>query len=154
MKYTVSPVDIYVSILDQEGGDLPVSQQHHPDYGGASVWAAADWPSQPCGLALWQPSLLPFRRQQQSVNLTDGWEEKSLLYSVISVDNLISALTFSLNLTFRFLQRDGWLFCISEDYLWNVSCVGTTSSSNTVVAGQDNLADTDENKLVRESEER
>ena len=32
-------------------------------------------------------------------------------------------------------------------------CVGTTSSSNTVVAGQDNLADTDECKL-RESEER
>lgn len=37
--------------------------------------------------------------------------------------------------------------------LWNVLCVGTTSSSNTVVAGQDNLADTDECKL-RESEER
>lgn len=37
MKYTVSPIDIYVSVLDQEGGDLHVSQQHHPDYGGASV---------------------------------------------------------------------------------------------------------------------
>ncbi|XP_061557909.1 protein furry homolog isoform X2 [Phycodurus eques] len=34
------------------------------------------------------------------------------------------------------------------------SQTGTTSSSNTVVVGQDNLADTDENKLVRESEER
>lgn len=33
-------------------------------------------------------------------------------------------------------------------------CVGTTSSSNTVVAGQENLPDTDENKLVRDSEER
>lgn len=32
--------------------------------------------------------------------------------------------------------------------------LGTTSSSNTVVAGQENLPDTDENKLVRESEER
>lgn len=36
----------------------------------------------------------------------------------------------------------------------NVGCSGTTSSSNTVVAGQDNMQDTDENKLVRESEER
>ncbi|XP_042286111.1 protein furry homolog isoform X1 [Thunnus albacares] len=36
----------------------------------------------------------------------------------------------------------------------STSQTGTTSSSNTVVAGQDNLADTDENKLVRESEER
>lgn len=35
-----------------------------------------------------------------------------------------------------------------------LSCLGTTSSSNTVVAGQENLQDTDENKLVRESEER
>uniref|UniRef100_A0AAQ4RZI4 FRY microtubule binding protein n=1 Tax=Gasterosteus aculeatus aculeatus TaxID=481459 RepID=A0AAQ4RZI4_GASAC len=34
------------------------------------------------------------------------------------------------------------------------SQTGTTSSSNTVVAGQENLADTDEKKLVRESEER
>lgn len=33
-------------------------------------------------------------------------------------------------------------------------CSGTTSSSNTVVAGQENLQDTDENKMVRESEER
>uniref|UniRef100_A0A8C4IA91 Furry homolog b (Drosophila) n=1 Tax=Dicentrarchus labrax TaxID=13489 RepID=A0A8C4IA91_DICLA len=36
----------------------------------------------------------------------------------------------------------------------STSQTGTTSSSNTVVAGQDNLPDTDENKLVRESEER
>ncbi|KAI3373188.1 hypothetical protein L3Q82_006495 [Scortum barcoo] len=36
----------------------------------------------------------------------------------------------------------------------STSQTGTTSSSNTVVAGQENLADTDENKLVRESEER
>ncbi|XP_057676660.1 protein furry homolog isoform X3 [Corythoichthys intestinalis] len=34
------------------------------------------------------------------------------------------------------------------------SQTGTTSSSNTVVVGQDTLADTDETKLVRESEER
>lgn len=34
----------------------------------------------------------------------------------------------------------------------NVSYLGTTSSSNTVVAGQENLPDTDENKLVREEE--
>lgn len=43
---------------------------------------------------------------------------------------------------------------VSECLLWNLVCVGTTSSSNTVVAGQENLADTDENQLVRESEER
>uniref|UniRef100_A0A7N8YIB1 Furry homolog b (Drosophila) n=1 Tax=Mastacembelus armatus TaxID=205130 RepID=A0A7N8YIB1_9TELE len=36
----------------------------------------------------------------------------------------------------------------------STSQTGTTSSSNTVVAGQENLQDTDENKLVRESEER
>uniref|UniRef100_A0A8C4IDV1 Furry homolog b (Drosophila) n=1 Tax=Dicentrarchus labrax TaxID=13489 RepID=A0A8C4IDV1_DICLA len=36
----------------------------------------------------------------------------------------------------------------------STSQTGTTSSSNTVVAGQDNLPDTDENKLVRESEDR
>uniref|UniRef100_A0A673B6M3 Furry homolog b (Drosophila) n=1 Tax=Sphaeramia orbicularis TaxID=375764 RepID=A0A673B6M3_9TELE len=36
----------------------------------------------------------------------------------------------------------------------STSQTGTTSSSNTVVAGQDNLQDTDETKLVRESEER
>uniref|UniRef100_A0A3Q3E9D0 Furry homolog b (Drosophila) n=1 Tax=Labrus bergylta TaxID=56723 RepID=A0A3Q3E9D0_9LABR len=36
----------------------------------------------------------------------------------------------------------------------STSQTGTTSSSNTVVAGQDNLPDTDETKLVRESEER
>uniref|UniRef100_A0A7N5ZYN3 Furry homolog b (Drosophila) n=1 Tax=Anabas testudineus TaxID=64144 RepID=A0A7N5ZYN3_ANATE len=36
----------------------------------------------------------------------------------------------------------------------STSQTGTTSSSNTVVAGQENLPDTDENKLVRESEER
>uniref|UniRef100_A0A673BAW5 Furry homolog b (Drosophila) n=1 Tax=Sphaeramia orbicularis TaxID=375764 RepID=A0A673BAW5_9TELE len=35
----------------------------------------------------------------------------------------------------------------------STSQTGTTSSSNTVVAGQDNLQDTDETKLVRESEE-
>uniref|UniRef100_A0A7N6A681 Furry homolog b (Drosophila) n=1 Tax=Anabas testudineus TaxID=64144 RepID=A0A7N6A681_ANATE len=35
----------------------------------------------------------------------------------------------------------------------STSQTGTTSSSNTVVAGQENLPDTDENKLVRESEE-
>lgn len=39
-------------------------------------------------------------------------------------------------------------------YLKCLLCVGTTSSSNTVVAGQENMPDTDENKLVRESEER
>jgi len=33
-------------------------------------------------------------------------------------------------------------------------CAGTTSSSNTVVVGQDNFPDTDETKLARESEER
>lgn len=32
--------------------------------------------------------------------------------------------------------------------------LGTTSSSNTVVAGQENLQETDENKMVRESEDR
>lgn len=31
---------------------------------------------------------------------------------------------------------------------------GTTSSSNTVVAGQENIKDTDEAKIVRENEER
>lgn len=36
----------------------------------------------------------------------------------------------------------------------SVKCVGTTSSSNTVVAGQENLPETDETKMVRESEER
>lgn len=40
----------------------------------------------------------------------------------------------------------------SEDYLLCLLCVGTTSSSNTVVAGQENMPDTDENKLVREEE--
>lgn len=71
MKCTISLIDVICVCLDQEGGDLPVSQQHNPDYGGASVWAAADWPSQPCGLALWQPSFLPFCCQQQSIHLTD-----------------------------------------------------------------------------------
>uniref|UniRef100_A0A8C2Z7V6 FRY microtubule binding protein n=1 Tax=Cyclopterus lumpus TaxID=8103 RepID=A0A8C2Z7V6_CYCLU len=36
----------------------------------------------------------------------------------------------------------------------STSQTGTTSSSNTVVAGQENLTDIDENKLVRECEER
>uniref|UniRef100_A0A096MFY3 FRY microtubule binding protein n=1 Tax=Poecilia formosa TaxID=48698 RepID=A0A096MFY3_POEFO len=36
----------------------------------------------------------------------------------------------------------------------STSQTGTTSSSNTVVAGQENLPDTDENKLVRENGER
>ncbi|KAM9333736.1 protein furry homolog isoform 1-T1 [Pholidichthys leucotaenia] len=36
----------------------------------------------------------------------------------------------------------------------STSQTGTTSSSNTVVAGQDNLPETDESKLVRENEER
>lgn len=39
-------------IKDQEGGDLFVSQQHHSNYGGAPVWAAADRPRQPGGPAL------------------------------------------------------------------------------------------------------
>lgn len=33
-------------------------------------------------------------------------------------------------------------------------CAGTTSSSNTVVAGQEMMPDLDENKMVRENEER
>lgn len=33
-------------------------------------------------------------------------------------------------------------------------CKGTTSSSNTVVAGQENFQETDEAKIVRENEER
>uniref|UniRef100_A0A3Q3JJP9 Furry homolog b (Drosophila) n=1 Tax=Monopterus albus TaxID=43700 RepID=A0A3Q3JJP9_MONAL len=36
----------------------------------------------------------------------------------------------------------------------SVSQTGTTSSSNTVVAGQENLPDTDDNKLVRDSDDR
>ena len=37
MKCTVSLIGVICVCLDQEGGDLPVSQQHNPDYGGASV---------------------------------------------------------------------------------------------------------------------
>lgn len=61
-------------------------------------------------------------------------------------DFFISSLTVGLNLA----------AChVTDVSISNVSCiVGTTSSSNTVVAGQENLPDTDENKLVRESEER
>lgn len=50
-----------------------------------------------------------------------------------------------------FYVRDCLDFWISKMY---ALFAGTTSSSNTVVAGQENLPDTDENKLVRENEER
>lgn len=45
-----------------------------------------------------------------------------------------------------------WL--TTDILLRNISGLGTTSSSNTVVAGADSLQDPEDSKLVRECEER
>lgn len=63
-----------------------MSKQHHPDYGGAPVWAAADGPCQPSGFTLWQPSLLPLCCQQQGLHIADRWEENFLTYSAVVKD--------------------------------------------------------------------
>lgn len=52
---------------DQEGGDLPVPQQHCANHGGAALRVAANGPSQPGRAALWQSSFLPFYHHQQSL---------------------------------------------------------------------------------------
>lgn len=38
--------------------------------------------------------------------------------------------------------------------LTDISYIGTTSSSNTVVAGQDSFPDVEENRMVKETDER
>ena len=54
-------------VSDQEGGRLPVPEQHHPDHGGAAVRAAADGAGEPHRPALRQPALLPLHSQQQGL---------------------------------------------------------------------------------------
>lgn len=103
-------------------------------------------PVNPVVLHCDNPPFYRFAASNKASTSQTGERRSSYHNSTMSNDVSISTLTLYVT--------DDWLHCISEDYFWNVLCVGTTSSSNTVVAGQENLPDTDENKLVRESEER
>lgn len=46
------------------------------------------------------------------------------------------------------------LSAANNKFLFDISCTGTTSSSNTVIAGQDSFPDVEENRIVKETDER
>lgn len=119
-----------------------MSQQHLTNDGRAAVWAPADWPGQSYGGSLWQCTVLPLLSHQQNPHC-HFWYARCL--------KILTYYTFKGHVKTWHNQTDNWF---SSHCAFKPISAGTTSSSNTVIAIQENISDNEDPKMAQESEDR